>query len=114
MATSRPGWPWISTLPVLRKLTGEPLNSSVIDAYFKKTVGLRIFDRDLEFRVSQELFSSDVVDAGTKLLLKSLAVKAQKILDLGCGYGVLGVALAAADESRDIHLVDRDALAVEY
>ena len=35
-------------------------------------------------------------------------------LDLGCGYGALGLALKADNPSMDLHMVDRDALAVRY
>ncbi|MFN2125129.1 MAG: methyltransferase [Candidatus Promineifilaceae bacterium] len=73
----------------------------------------------LRFQVSQELFSSYQVDTGTQLLLKTaseLAASEQvnKVLDLGCGYGPLGLAFAAAREQRQVHLVDRDALAVQF
>lgn len=75
--------------------------------------------RPLRFQVSQELFSSFQVDAGTRLLLKTVSDLAasdqvKKVLDMGCGYGPLGLALAAADSARRVHLVDRDALAVTF
>jgi 16S rRNA (guanine1207-N2)-methyltransferase len=73
----------------------------------------------LRFQVSQELFSSYQVDTGTQLLLKTtsdLAASDQvnKVLDLGCGYGPLGLAFAAVGKQRHVHLVDRDALAVQF
>ena len=75
--------------------------------------------RSLRFRVSQELFSSYQIDTGTRLLLKTVSELAvsnsvRKVLDLGCGYGPLGLALAAVEPGREVHLVDRDALAVEF
>ena len=75
--------------------------------------------RPLRFRVSQELFSSYQIDAGTRLLLKTVSDLAasdsvRKVLDLGCGYGPLGLALAKVQPRRQVHLVDRDALAVEF
>lgn len=88
------------------------------DVYFKKIVALQHEGHALQLRVTQDLFSSSEVDVGTKLLLRSLAEagigSARKILDLGCGYGPIGLALKAADPSRTVHMVDRDALAVEY
>lgn len=38
----------------------------------------------------------------------------RKALDIGCGYGPLGLALKAADPSLELHMVDRDALALHY
>jgi 16S rRNA (guanine1207-N2)-methyltransferase len=86
--------------------------------HFKKTVTLDVGGRRLELRVAQELFSSHEVDVGTRLLLRTLAGPEHRgrrlVLDLGCGYGPLGLGLAAAAPDRVVHLVDRDALAVAY
>jgi 16S rRNA G1207 methylase RsmC len=86
--------------------------------HFKKTVTLDHGGRRLELAVAQELFSSHEVDVGTRLLLRTLAGPEhgarRRVLDLGCGYGPLGLALRAAAADRVVHLVDRDALAVEY
>jgi 16S rRNA (guanine1207-N2)-methyltransferase len=86
--------------------------------HFKKTVTLDHGGRRLELRVAQDLFSSHEVDVGTRLLLRTLAGpehgSRRRVLDLGCGYGPLGLALRAAAADRAVQLVDRDALAVEY
>jgi 16S rRNA (guanine1207-N2)-methyltransferase len=86
--------------------------------HFKKTVTLDHGGRRLELQVAQDLFSSHEVDVGTRLLLRTLAgpehAGRRLVLDLGCGYGPLGLALRAAAADRVAHLVDRDALAVEY
>jgi 16S rRNA (guanine1207-N2)-methyltransferase len=86
--------------------------------HFKKTVTLGVGGRRLELRVAQDLFSSHEVDVGTRLLLRTLAGPEhggrRLVLDLGCGYGPLGLGLRAAAADRVVHMVDRDALAVEY
>lgn len=88
------------------------------DVFFKKEVALEHEGQALRFRVAQDLFSSHEVDVGTRRLLRTLAgVEAgtlHKVLDLGCGYGPLGLALKKADQTRVVHMVDRDALAVDY
>ncbi len=88
------------------------------DVFYKKTVELYFAGKILSFRVSQDLFSSFDIDAGTKLLLRTLSnlpdKKINNVLDLGCGYGTIGVALKAEDDRRKIQMVDRDALAIEY
>ncbi len=87
------------------------------DPYYKKTAALDIGGLSLEFRVSQTLFSSHAVDAGTQLLLRTLhgtGRRFEKVLDLGCGYGPIGVALKALNPGAALHMVDRDALAVGY
>ena len=85
--------------------------------YYKKTVTLNIGDRDLLFDVSQTLFSSHAIDTGTDFLLRTLrgtTCQFRKVLDLGCGYGAIGIALKHLNPSIVLHMVDRDALAVTY
>jgi len=88
------------------------------DVYLKKIITFRAWKRSLQFRIPQDLFSSHDVDLGTKFLLRTI-VDAQyeipkKILDLGCGYGPLGLTLKSIFPDSIVHMVDRDALAVEY
>jgi len=88
------------------------------DVYFHKTVTYRAWKHSLQFRTSQELFSSHDIDIGTKLLLRTIVEadysKYQCILDVGCGYGPLGLTLKNLHKDSIVHLFDRDALAVEY
>jgi len=100
-------------LPVLSR-TG--LAVPVVDSNFSKNISYRFGGNDLVFRVSQSLFSSFQIDTGTQFLLKTLGSVEQygKILDLGCGYGPLGLSLQACHRESPVHLIDRDALAVFY
>jgi len=88
------------------------------DVCFKKIVTLQHDGQALQFRVAQDLFSSHEVDVGTRRLLRTLAERDanafRKILDLGCGYGPIGLTLKQLSADRIVHMVDRDALAVEY
>lgn len=88
------------------------------DVYYHKTVTFRAWKHSLRFRTSQELFSSHDIDIGTKFLLRTI-VEAnygnfQRILDIGCGYGALGLTLKSLHPDSTVHLVDRDALAINY
>jgi 16S rRNA G1207 methylase RsmC len=88
------------------------------DAYFKKEIVYSYRGRELRFRVSQSLFSSFDIDLGTRHLLQTLTSKGfdtyKKVLDLGCGYGPIGIALKSAYDRCIVHMVDRDAVAIEY
>ncbi len=71
--------------------------------------------RILTLRSTWGLFSPDKVDAGSALLLENVHPPATgDILDLGCGYGVLGIALATLAPQCTVQLVDKDFVAVEY
>ncbi|HEY94400.1 MAG TPA: methyltransferase [Dehalococcoidia bacterium] len=89
------------------------------DVYFKKELTFRYHRQVMRFRVSQDLFSSFQIDVGTQFLLRILISefgigRFQKILDLGCGYGTIGLTLTKLNPECTAHMVDRDALAVEY
>ncbi|ENN95956.1 methyltransferase small [Methanocaldococcus villosus KIN24-T80] len=59
----------------------------------------------LKFKTDSGVFSSDKIDKGTKILVESVEVnKNDEILDLGCGYGVIGIALA--DEVKSVLMSD--------
>ena len=68
---------------------------------------------DLKFETAPGLFSPDGVDAGTLAMLSCVTFAADdKVLDLGCGYGVVGVVAALTADPRNVWLVDVDPAAV--
>ncbi|MCL4555739.1 MAG: class I SAM-dependent methyltransferase, partial [Gammaproteobacteria bacterium] len=53
--------------------------------------------------------------SGTDLLLKYCDIKSDEhILDLGCGYGPLGIALAKDAPNGSVTMLDKDFVAVDY
>src|SRR4030043_141967 len=88
------------------------------DVYYHKTIAFRAWKQSLQFRPSRQLFSSHDIDTGTKFLLRSIVEAGyppfQRILDVGCGYGPLGLTLKSLHPDSTEHLADRDALAIEY
>ncbi|MBI5621062.1 class I SAM-dependent methyltransferase [Candidatus Gottesmanbacteria bacterium] len=61
------------------------------------------------------LFSPKSIDEGTTLLINSVDVRASDtILDIGCGYGSIGLSLAKLAPQGNVHLIDKDYVAVEY
>lgn len=85
------------------------------DAYYKKTIEFALDGERFAFDVAQTLFSSFQVDTGTALLLRTLDVPPPaRVLDLGCGYGPLGIVLARRFPEAQVTLTDADLLAVRY
>lgn len=69
----------------------------------------------LSFRSTWGLFSPREVDAGTKLLLDLIEVEpADDCLDIGCGYGPIGLTLARLAPQGRTLLVDKDLVAIDY
>ena len=60
------------------------------------------------------VFSPRSIDDGTLLLLKYISADEDDLcLDLGCGYGPIGLALARHCHKGQVHMVDKDFVAVE-
>lgn len=69
----------------------------------------------LSFRTTWGLFSPKAIDEGTQLLADKLDIKpTDDCLDLGCGYGPLGLVMAASAPQGHTVLVDKDFVAVDY
>lgn len=76
---------------------------------------LLIKHRGLEFYTTWGLFSPRQVDDGSRMLLDFLDLSwSDDCLDLGCGYGVLGLCMAKTAPGGHTLLVDKDFVAVEY
>lgn len=71
--------------------------------------------RLLRFESTWGLFSPREIDEGTRLLLQRIEVAdTADCLDLGCGYGPIGLTLAAwAPRGRTL-MVDKDFVAVDF
>ena len=81
------------------------------DIHFSATV--RGFD--FRFTTTHGLFSPKEVDAGSRLMLDYVDPKPDaRTLDVGCGYGVLGMTLARMAPKGMHTLIDKDYVAVEY
>lgn len=71
--------------------------------------------RRLRFESTWGLFSPREIDEGTRLLLQHVALAEDAdCLDLGCGYGPIGVALATLAPAGRTLMVDKDFVAVDY
>lgn len=86
-----------------------------MDVYFKKEITYSFAREKFKFDVGNTLFSTFDLDHGTDVLLRAINSENPKtILDLGCGYGPLGIILAKKFSQAKVTMVDRDLLAVRY
>ena len=86
-----------------------------MDPYYKKQIDYIFKGEKLSFDVSQMLFSSFAIDQGTDMLIRHMVLKNPKtILDMGCGYGPIGICLAKTTPDAQVTMLDADLLAVRY
>jgi 16S rRNA (guanine1207-N2)-methyltransferase len=98
--------------------TGAEADPAVDDLFWSRTVPFAFHGVRLRFDLATTLFASAGVDPGSALLLRHLQSvqlpASARVLDVGCGHGVLGLVLLALDRTRHVTMVDRDALACHY
>lgn len=90
-----------------------------LESLVNKTVEFAYRGARLRLDLSHALFSSFDIDSGTRLLLKEIAhdeviTGTKRLLDSGCGTGVIGIAMAASCPAMDVTLRDRDLLACAF
>jgi len=67
------------------------------------------------FHSTWGLFCPRNIDKGSEMLAAAVELgQADVTLDLGCGYGAIGVPLAMASPAGRVHMVDKDYVAVAY
>lgn len=71
-------------------------------------------DISLQISTKRGIFSKGRVDFGTDLLIKSIDLndKQKKVIDVGCGYGIIGLYLAKKYLDKEIIMVDINRSAV--
>lgn len=79
-----------------------------------KLVRIRVAGIELDLYTSGGVFSPKKLDNGTKLLIENAEVKdGLKVLDLGCGYGVLGLVLKKLNPGIELVMTDVNPRAVK-
>jgi len=75
--------------------------------FTRAPVRARVWGHDLELESGSGVFAQGRLDIGTSVLLRETAPPGPgRYLDLGCGYGVIGLAIAVAQASATVDAVD--------
>jgi 16S rRNA (guanine1207-N2)-methyltransferase len=69
--------------------------------------------KSFEFLTASSVFSKKQVDLGTRLLVEAIALpETGAVLDMGCGYGAVGIAAAASNPRLHVVMTDVNVRAV--
>lgn len=83
----------------------------------RKEISFRFWCFTLSLTSDNGVFSKDAVDFGTRVLLNTLyehqASLGHQLLDVGCGYGPIGITLKKAFPEKDVTMIDVNPRAVE-
>ncbi len=82
-------------------------------AHDERRFELALLGEALTFTTDAGVFSRDGLDKGTRLLLEALPELSGRVLDLGCGWGAVGVALGKRYPALELVMTDINNRAVE-
>lgn len=75
----------------------------------EKILEVKLKGNTLKLYTDSGVFSKDRVDYGSQVMIDAIDVTVfpnEKVLDMGCGYGPVGLSLAKAYPDLTIHMVD--------
>jgi 16S rRNA G1207 methylase RsmC len=73
----------------------------------------KFLGRNFEFITASSVFSKRRIDTGTQLLIESMVLpEVGSVLDIGCGYGVVGIVAAAFNGKLQVYMSDVNTRAV--
>ncbi len=92
--------------------------------YFEKKQNSLLKEEEIKIKINNKeftlfsasgIFSKKKLDNGTKCLLEHYSIgKAKKVLDLGCGYGVVSVVVGTENPYLEIVSSDSNLRAIDY
>lgn len=87
-------------------MTGHYFDDRPAGADDRRTVQFDAWQHTLTCTTSGGVFSGDHLDHATRILLDSAGPPSGTVLDLGCGWGPISCAIAAASPSTTVWAVD--------
>lgn len=92
--------------------------------YFENNTNLKSQEHEIKyyfrgttfsFIADNGVFSKNTIDFGSSLLLKEIVInaKVEKILDVGCGYGPIGLTIAKFNPNSYVDMIDVNYRAID-
>jgi len=79
----------------------------------ERLLPLSLFGKEFKFWANNGLFSCDKIDTASIILLENIPPLTGHLLDLGCGYGTIGVVLATINNIK-LTMSDINNIALSY
>jgi len=80
----------------------------------RRKIHFEIFDIEFDLESEPSLFSKDDLDLGTRILLEKVNLSSfERLLDLGCSWGAIGLVAAVINKNGRIVLTDIDSRAAK-
>jgi len=96
-------------------MTEHYYSANPTSAHRERTFSANLLGNACVFITDSGVFSRGAVDAGTELLIETLGARelSGKFLDLACGWGPVGIAMAKRDPRLSVTMTDINSRAVE-
>jgi len=95
------------------KSTRQPGAKEKLDESYEYQITAELLGRNYNFQTRPGIFSRKEIDAGTLLLIEAIDIReSDTVLDLGCGYGPLGIVAAHIAHKGNVHMVDTNIRAI--
>lgn len=95
----------------------DMISPETLSLYTYKSIQARWGKRRVTIDVPRDVFSTFQLDPGTMLLLSQMSRSGRRwprAVDVGCGYGTIGLYLRATKLADEVEGIDRDLLAVTF
>lgn len=66
------------------------------------------------FETPSGVFSFGKIDKASRVLIENAVIGGKRLLDLGCGYGVIGIVLKGENPDLEVYMSDINERAVRY
>jgi 16S rRNA (guanine1207-N2)-methyltransferase len=96
-------------------MTNHYYNNNLDTKSDVKQFTFKLLSNELKFLTDHGVFSKGTIDYGTRVLIENCEVlpSQKKFLDLGCGYGPVGISLAKEFSHIEVDMVDVNLRALE-
>jgi len=88
-------------------------SNAPVSAHNERLLTSSLLGREMRFYTDAGVFSRDDVDPGSRLLIESAGPLSGRVLDMGCGWGPVGLSIALANPACTVLMADVNQRAAE-